>query len=101
MITFDDLPKVSQKWSHDIDAKHSGSLNLDLNQCTVRSSSEKRHLFCYSYSKILYCHGGSINAAPVLSSEAYLGTSLQTDHLTGTSAHAPQGPRSRILCWVQ
>ncbi|GFW49339.1 hypothetical protein TNCV_3058481 [Trichonephila clavipes] len=25
----------------------------------------------------------------------------QTDHLTGTSDHAPQGPRSRILSWAQ
>ncbi|GFS78571.1 hypothetical protein TNCV_3147991 [Trichonephila clavipes] len=28
-----------------------------------------------------------------------LGVSHQTDHLSGTSAHAPQGPRSRIQIW--
>ncbi|GFY18542.1 hypothetical protein TNCV_2397681 [Trichonephila clavipes] len=26
--------------------------------------------------------------------------SRQTDHLNGTSAHAPQGPRSRIISWT-
>ncbi|GFW69669.1 hypothetical protein TNCV_490131 [Trichonephila clavipes] len=28
-------------------------------------------------------------------------TSYQTDHLTGTSAQAPQGPRSHTLRWAQ
>ncbi|GFT12204.1 hypothetical protein TNCV_4004861 [Trichonephila clavipes] len=32
-----------------------------------------------------------------LASKLTLGASRQTDHLTGTSAHAPQDPRSLIL----
>ncbi|GFW16413.1 hypothetical protein TNCV_442881 [Trichonephila clavipes] len=30
-----------------------------------------------------------------------LGVSRQTNHLTGTSAHAPQHPRSCILSWEE
>ncbi|GFW19389.1 hypothetical protein TNCV_1602831 [Trichonephila clavipes] len=30
-----------------------------------------------------------------------LGVSRPSDHLAGTSAHTPQGPRSRILSWAQ
>ncbi|GFS49822.1 hypothetical protein TNCV_4344751 [Trichonephila clavipes] len=38
---------------------------------------------------------------PSLLGNLTLGVSHHTDHLTRTSAHAPQGPRSRILSWAQ
>ncbi|GFX50652.1 hypothetical protein TNCV_2722381 [Trichonephila clavipes] len=38
---------------------------------------------------------------PSLFGNLTLGYSHTTDHLPGTSAFAPQGPRSRILRWVQ
>ncbi|GFW60771.1 transposable element Tcb2 transposase [Trichonephila clavipes] len=40
---------------------------------------------------------GSIKRAPSLLDNLTLGVSRQTDHLTRTSAHAPQGPRSCLL----
>ncbi|GFV58963.1 transposable element Tcb2 transposase [Trichonephila clavipes] len=38
---------------------------------------------------------------PSLLGNLTLGVSRQTDHLSGTSANAPQGPRTRILSWAQ
>ncbi|GFT48902.1 hypothetical protein TNCV_2771171 [Trichonephila clavipes] len=39
--------------------------------------------------------------APSLIQNLTLVVSRLTGHLTGTSAYAPQSPRSRILIWVQ
>ncbi|GFV70761.1 hypothetical protein TNCV_2023251 [Trichonephila clavipes] len=38
---------------------------------------------------------------PCLLGNSTLGILRQTDHLTGTSAHAPQSPKSRVLISAQ
>ncbi|GFU65594.1 hypothetical protein TNCV_635171 [Trichonephila clavipes] len=50
-------------------------------------------------SRVAKC--GLIKGAPSLHGNLRFGVSRQTDHLTGTSAHAPQAPKSRILSWAQ
>ncbi|GFU24104.1 hypothetical protein TNCV_2006991 [Trichonephila clavipes] len=47
---------------------------------------------------------GSINECPPCLGTKHwggVGGSRQTNHLTGISVHAPQGPRSRIPSWAQ
>ncbi|GFW12305.1 hypothetical protein TNCV_2489491 [Trichonephila clavipes] len=49
----------------------------------------------------IHALSGSIKCVPRLPGNLTLGVSHQTDHLTGTFAHAPHALRSRILSWGQ
>ncbi|GFT80588.1 hypothetical protein TNCV_5122921 [Trichonephila clavipes] len=40
-------------------------------------------------------------SVPGLLGNLTLEVSCENDHLTGTSAHPPQGPRPRVLSWAQ